>query len=113
MIEQLRNVIGEIEHEWATKRLLVVGDVMLDKYIWGEVSRISPEAPVPVVRASHQSEQPGGAANVAMNLTRLGAQTILAGFTRRRRERETACRNSAFKWNLASFRCQRRFPHHH
>lgn len=81
MIEQLHEVVNEIEHEWAGKRLLVVGDVMLDKYIWGEVGRISPEAPVPVVRATHQSEQPGGAANVAMNLTHLGAQAVLAGFT--------------------------------
>ena len=81
MIEQLHEVIGEIEQQWAGKRLLVVGDVMLDKYIWGEVGRISPEAPVPVVRATHQSEQPGGAANVAMNVARLGAQTVLVGFT--------------------------------
>lgn len=54
---------------------------MLDKNIWGEVRRISPEAPVPMVLATHQSEQPGGAANVAMNLGRLGAQTTVAGFT--------------------------------
>ena len=81
MIDQLREVIQEIEHEWASKRLMVVGDVMLDKYIWGEVGRISPEAPVPVVRATHQSQQPGGAANVAMNLARLGAQTVVVGFT--------------------------------
>jgi D-beta-D-heptose 7-phosphate kinase/D-beta-D-heptose 1-phosphate adenosyltransferase len=81
LIEQLHEVIRDIEHEWARKRLLVVGDVMLDKYVWGEVARISPEAPVPVVRATRQSEQPGGAANVAMNLARLGAQTVLAGFT--------------------------------
>jgi D-beta-D-heptose 7-phosphate kinase/D-beta-D-heptose 1-phosphate adenosyltransferase len=81
VIKQLHEVIREIEHEWAGKRLLVVGDVMLDKYIWGEVGRISPEAPVPVVRATHRSEQPGGAANVAMNLARLGAQTHVIGFT--------------------------------
>src|SRR5271165_1976385 len=81
VIEQLHEVIQEIEHNWASKRLLVVGDVMLDKYIWGEVGRISPEAPVPVVRATHRSEQPGGAANVAMNLSRLGAQTHVIGFT--------------------------------
>src|ERR1700722_8430006 len=81
MIEQLHEVIGEIEQNWADKRLLVVGDVMLDKYVWGEVGSISPEAPVLVVRATHQSERPGGAANVAMNLARLGAQTVLAGFT--------------------------------
>ena len=81
MIEQLHEVIQEIEHNWAGKRLLVVGDVMLDKYIWGEVGRISPEAPVPVVRATHQSQQPGGAANVAMNLAHLGAQAEVIGFT--------------------------------
>jgi D-beta-D-heptose 7-phosphate kinase / D-beta-D-heptose 1-phosphate adenosyltransferase len=57
VIEQLHAVIQEIEHEWSNKRLLVVGDVMLDKYIWGEVGRISPEAPVPVVRATHPAGQ--------------------------------------------------------
>jgi D-beta-D-heptose 7-phosphate kinase/D-beta-D-heptose 1-phosphate adenosyltransferase len=80
VIENLHEVIREIEHYWAAKRLLVVGDVMLDKYIWGEVGRISPEAPVPIVRATHHSEQPGGAANVAMNLVRLGAQARVIGF---------------------------------
>ena len=60
MIEQLPELIQEIEHHWAKRRLLVIGDVMLDKYIWGDVRRISPEAPVPVVLASHQSHQPGG-----------------------------------------------------
>ena len=81
MIEQLHEAIDQIEHHWPSLRLLVVGDLMLDKYIWGEVGRISPEAPVPVVRATRQSEQPGGAANVAMNLARLGAQVTVAGFT--------------------------------
>ena len=81
MIQQLHEVIQKIEQEWPGKRLLVLGDVMLDKYIWGDVGRISPEAPVPVVRATHQSEQPGGAANVAMNLAKLGASVALLGFT--------------------------------
>ncbi len=81
MIEELHEVIREIEQTWESKRLLVVGDVMLDKYIWGEVGRISPEAPVPVVRATHQCDKPGGAANVAMNLAMLGAQTTVVGFT--------------------------------
>jgi D-beta-D-heptose 7-phosphate kinase/D-beta-D-heptose 1-phosphate adenosyltransferase len=81
VIEQLHNVIHKIEHEWSDKHLLVVGDVMLDKYIWGDVGRISPEAPVPVVHATHKSHQPGGAANVAMNLVRLGAKTRVIGFT--------------------------------
>ena len=81
MIAQLHQVIQEIEHEWSNKRVLMVGDVMLDKYIWGEVGRISPEAPVPVVRGIHQNEKPGGAANVAMNMAHLGARTVVAGFT--------------------------------
>lgn len=81
MIEQLHEVIRTVEREWTTRRLLVVGDLMLDKYICGDVGRISPEAPVPVVHATHQSHQPGGAANVAMNLARLGARTHVIGFT--------------------------------
>jgi D-glycero-beta-D-manno-heptose-7-phosphate kinase len=58
-------------------RLLVVGDVMLDRYWFGEVNRISPEAPVPVVKVEHTDERPGGAANVARNATALGAQVTL------------------------------------
>jgi len=81
LIGQLHRVIEDIEHEWAGKHLLVVGDVMLDKYIWGDVGRISPEAPVPIVRGSRQEERPGGAANVALNLACLGAQTIVVGIT--------------------------------
>lgn len=81
MIDLIQEIIHEIEEAWNTKRILVVGDVMLDKYIWGDVLRISPEAPVPVVRATHESSQPGGAANVAMNLAKLGAQVTLVGFT--------------------------------
>ena len=50
------------------KRILVIGDLMLDEYIWGKVSRISPEAPVPVVNVTRESYYPGGAANVARNL---------------------------------------------
>jgi D-glycero-beta-D-manno-heptose-7-phosphate kinase len=58
-------------------RLLVVGDVMLDRYWFGEVERISPEAPVPVVRIARNEERPGGAANVARNAAALGAQVTL------------------------------------
>jgi D-beta-D-heptose 7-phosphate kinase/D-beta-D-heptose 1-phosphate adenosyltransferase len=53
---------------------------MLDKYVWGKVERISPEAPVPVLRASQNTQQPGGAANVAMNLAGLGARVTVMGF---------------------------------
>ncbi|MBC7618386.1 MAG: D-glycero-beta-D-manno-heptose-7-phosphate kinase [Candidatus Saccharibacteria bacterium] len=58
-------------------RVLVVGDVMLDRYWYGAVDRISPEAPVPVVRVSREEERCGGAANVALNAARLGAQASL------------------------------------
>ncbi len=58
-------------------RILVVGDVMLDQFIWGNVSRISPEAPVPVVEFKSESFMPGGAANVARNLSALGVKPEL------------------------------------
>lgn len=58
-------------------RVLVVGDVMLDRYWFGDVSRISPEAPVPVVKVEKSEERPGGAANVARNIAALGAQAAL------------------------------------
>ena len=60
-------------------RILVLGDVMLDQFIWGSVVRISPEAPVPVVDFQRESFMPGGAANVARNLTALKATTALFG----------------------------------
>src|SRR5260221_11845144 len=60
-------------------RTLVIGDVMLDHFIWGSVGRISPEAPVPVVDLVSESFIPGGAANVARNLTALGAPAELFG----------------------------------
>ncbi|WP_269542294.1 bifunctional heptose 7-phosphate kinase/heptose 1-phosphate adenyltransferase [Cerasicoccus fimbriatus] len=63
----------------ATVKVLVVGDVMLDHYIWGDATRISPEAPVPVVNVFNDSWSAGGAANVAMNLTSLKASASLAG----------------------------------
>jgi len=59
--------------------VLVVGDVMLDRYWWGEVSRISPEAPVPVVRLKNTTLAAGGAANVAANIAGLGATPVLLG----------------------------------
>ncbi len=61
----------------AKARVLVVGDVMLDRYWFGDVERISPEAPVPVVRIARSEERPGGAANVARNAAALGARTTL------------------------------------
>ncbi|NQU39516.1 MAG: carbohydrate kinase [Lentisphaerae bacterium] len=61
------------------KRVLVVGDLMLDRYILGSVSRISPEAPVPVVHVMREEAVPGGAANVALNIQALGGGAVIAG----------------------------------
>src|SRR5947209_526979 len=61
------------------RRVLVVGDVMVDEWIWGSVSRISPEAPVPVVAVSDHSFTLGGAGNVANNLRALGARVTFVG----------------------------------
>jgi D-beta-D-heptose 7-phosphate kinase / D-beta-D-heptose 1-phosphate adenosyltransferase len=62
-----------------TSQVLVVGDVMLDRYWYGDTSRISPEAPVPVVKIGRQEDRPGGAANVALNIAALGAGASLTG----------------------------------
>jgi rfaE bifunctional protein kinase chain/domain len=69
----------ELLDKFAGTRVLVIGDIMLDRYWWGKVSRISPEAPVPVVRLDHESLAAGGAANVAANISGLGAVPILIG----------------------------------
>lgn len=64
-------------------RLLIVGDIMLDRYWYGPTSRISPEAPVPVVRVDDAEDRPGGAANVALNVASLGAKATLSGLVGR------------------------------
>lgn len=65
--------------DYASTSVLVVGDIMLDYYIWGEVDRISPEAPIPVVHVQNRTWRLGGAGNVALNLAGLGCKTKLAG----------------------------------
>jgi len=80
MLSEIHAVLGLLEGGFGELKVLVVGDLMLDRYILGEVDRISPEAPVPVLRHVQRYERPGGAANVAMNLAGLGCQTLLAGF---------------------------------
>jgi len=65
--------------DFSSARILVVGDVMLDRYWFGDVNRISPEAPVPVVRVTRSDERLGGAANVARNAAALGARVSLVG----------------------------------
>ncbi len=72
-------VIDAIERRFLGKPILVIGDVMLDRHIWGKVSRISPEAPVPVVKVAREGASPGGAGNVALNLACLGAHARLIG----------------------------------
>ena len=62
---------------FSDKRVMIVGDVMVDSYLWGVVDRISPEAPVPVVDVNYREERLGGAANVAVNIKALGAHPIL------------------------------------
>lgn len=69
-----------VQNKTSACRMLVVGDVMLDKYYYGEVTRISPEAPVPVTRVTSTKETLGGAANVVHNLALLGCQVEVAGF---------------------------------
>ena len=72
---KLKNIISN----FAKAKVLVVGDLILDEFLWGDVSRISPEAPVPVVWVKRESFMPGGASNVANNLRSLGSRTYLAG----------------------------------
>src|ERR1017187_685300 len=64
----------------ARLRILVVGDVMLDRYIWGDATRISPEAPVPVIDVDRDTWTAGGAGNVALNVASLGARCTVAGY---------------------------------
>lgn len=69
----------EIFKNFSGKNIAVVGDIMLDRYFWGSVSRVSPEAPVPVIDLEHETFHLGGAANVASNLCSLGVKSILCG----------------------------------
>jgi D-beta-D-heptose 7-phosphate kinase/D-beta-D-heptose 1-phosphate adenosyltransferase len=81
--------------KFPTARVLVVGDLMLDEFIWGKVSRISPEAPVPVVWVQSESVMPGGAANVANNIRALGGQVALIGVVGRDRWAEALLKDLA------------------
>lgn len=68
---------NQVFEEFNNLKVLIIGDVMVDAYIWGAVERISPEAPVPIVRATKRDYRLGGAANVALNVQALGAEPIL------------------------------------
>ncbi len=80
-IEETR--LKEIVSNFSKARVLVVGDLILDEFIWGEVSRISPEAPVPVVWVNSESFMPGGAANVANNIRSLNGEVDIVGLVGR------------------------------
>ena len=69
--------INTISEDYSKKNILVVGDIILDEYVYGKVDRISQEAPVPIVSIDRQEFKPGGAANVALNLSGLGAKVTL------------------------------------
>ena len=71
------STIADILNEFQTKRVLIIGDAMVDAYMWGEVNRMSPEAPVPVVEINKRESRLGGAANVALNIQSLGATPVL------------------------------------
>lgn len=81
MFDRAEAVRALVDGGFAGMRVLVVGDVMLDRYLVGDVGRISPEAPVPVVRLSHETMGVGGAGNVALNLAGLGVSPVLVGWT--------------------------------
>src|ERR1700736_642180 len=80
-LKRLRQIINCA----SSARILVIGDLMLDEFVWGKVSRISPEAPVPVVQVTNETFFPGGAANVARNLREFVDKTSVIGLIGRDR----------------------------
>ncbi|MBR9978055.1 MAG: D-glycero-beta-D-manno-heptose-7-phosphate kinase, partial [Bacteroidetes bacterium] len=72
---RLHDIFSQLQNRF----IAVIGDVMLDRYIWGSATRISPEAPVPVVDVLRESNHPGGASNVALNIKSLGAVPVMFG----------------------------------
>ena len=84
----LAAIISVLEHRMKVDipafdkaKVLVIGDLMLDRYWYGPTQRISPEAPVPVVKINQNEDRPGGAANVALNIASIGGEVSLAGIT--------------------------------
>ena len=75
--------LGELIRRFSRVRVLVVGDLMLDRFIWGRVQRISPEAPVPVVQVTREDTRPGGAGNVVSNIAALGGRAAACGIVGR------------------------------
>src|ERR1051326_3536301 len=81
-LKRLRQILDRA----SSKRILVIGDLMLDEFVWGKVGRISPEAPVPVVEVTGESFFPGGAANVARNLREFCDRVSIVGLIGKDRE---------------------------
>lgn len=79
MVAITQHRVDELLINARNKRIAVIGDVMIDRYIWGNVNRISPEAPVPIVEVESESSRLGGAANVANNIVSLGSSALLIG----------------------------------
>jgi D-beta-D-heptose 7-phosphate kinase/D-beta-D-heptose 1-phosphate adenosyltransferase len=73
------DTLAQLPHAFAGKTVLVLGDVMLDCFIYGAVDRISPEAPVPVIAVERETAMLGGAGNVARNVAALGGKAVLIG----------------------------------
>lgn len=72
-------IYKKILREFKKRKILVIGDLILDRYIWGKVNRISPEAPVPIVEVTDENFLLGGASNVAHNIATLGGHVTLVG----------------------------------
>jgi D-glycero-beta-D-manno-heptose-7-phosphate kinase len=79
----VQNRLRNLVRRFAGTRVLVIGDLMLDQFVWGDVSRISPEAPVPIVRVRRQEARPGGAGNVLTNVIALGGRAVVCGYAGR------------------------------
>lgn len=75
----LKNSLNELIENFEKAKILVIGDIILDEYLWGKTNRYSPEAPVPILEVKRKTYLPGGAANVANNIASLGAKVYLAG----------------------------------
>ena len=93
------NRFNEITSGFSEKNVLVVGDLMLDTYLWGNAERISPEAPVPVVKVNKIEHNPGGAANIALNLATLGCKVSVIGLIGSDMEGKILT-NILDKWNI-------------
>ena len=79
MNKALKNTLFTSIEKFQDAKILVIGDIILDEYLWGKANRLSPEAPVPILEVKNKTYLPGGAANVANNIASLGAKVYLCG----------------------------------